>query len=126
LLFIFIYNINLIITQSFFGVPPTGGFGMIQVQVGKVGNAGSHFSTIELCLYIRRLLVEALDGGHSTVQNSQRDTMVDNLEESDGGGRAPDLLNDNSAAMIRVDPGEVDGWDEIGFRSECRAGVEVG
>lgn len=99
---------------------------MKQVHVGDVGYTSPCSSTIELCLGIRRLLEEPLDGSHRTVQNSQRDTVVDNLEESGAGRGASDLVNNERAAMTRVDPGEVNGRDEVRCGSGFGAGFEVG
>ena len=45
-------------------LPPTGGFRMIQVHVGHVGDTGAYVSTIHPCLFLRRLLMKPLDGCH--------------------------------------------------------------
>ena len=104
-------------------IPPTCGFGVVQVHVGHEGCAAAYPSTIEPRLNLRGLLVEPLDGCHRTVQNSQWYTMIDNLEKSETGGGASDLVN-NKGATRRVNAREIDGWDEIG--SGNWGGFELG
>lgn len=95
---------------------------MVQVDVGHVRYSGAYPSTVDSRLYLRWLLVEPLDGCHRTVQNSQRHAVVDYLEESESGGGASDIFNDNGAVMI----GKVYGRDVFRSRMGSGAGFEVG